>query len=116
MTPFKYPMIRVVILLTALVSWGTGVSVQAQPTSEQRKNPYPQEVTEAYLEACLQNSVAQGLTEQQSESLCTCTLNQFKIRYTFEEFIQVYAEANESNEPPAAIFEIGSVCARTLVE
>lgn len=105
-----------VILLSAILGSGTITSVTAQPTPEQPKNPYPQEVTDAYLEACLQGSVAQGLTEQQSKSLCTCTLEQFQTRYTFDEFVQVYAETNQSDETPAEIFDVGTACAATLTQ
>ncbi len=105
-----------VILLSAILGSGMITSVAAQPTQERQKNPYPQEVTDAYLEACLQGSVAQGLTEKQSKSLCTCTLEQFQTRYTFDEFVQVYAETNQSDEPPAEIFDVGTACAATLTQ
>ncbi|MCG5061225.1 MAG: hypothetical protein KA714_25470 [Limnoraphis sp. WC205] len=116
MTILKYTVIRSVILLSTILGYGTVAGVHAQPSSEQAKNPYPQEVTEAYLQACLQGSVDQGLTEQQSQSLCDCTLEQFQTRYTFDEFVQVYGKTDESEEPPSEIFEISAACAGTLTQ
>ena len=82
------------MILLGIVGYGAVADVNAQLPSYNRKNPYPQEVTEAYLGACMQGSMAQGLTEEQSKSLCNCTLEQFQSRYTFEEFVQVSEETN----------------------
>lgn len=103
-----------VLILLGILGCGAVTGANAQPTPEPQKNPYPQEVSEAYLEACLQGSMAQGLTEQQSKTLCACTLEQFQTRYTFEEFVQVSEQTNENGEPPAEIFEIGATCAASL--
>ncbi|WP_413164384.1 hypothetical protein ACL6C3_00675 [Capilliphycus salinus ALCB114379] len=112
----KLSIVHPVMILLGIVGYGAVADVNAQPASYNRKNPYPQEVTEAYLGACMQGSMAQGLTEQQSKSLCNCTLEQFQSRYTFEEFVQVSEEMNQSGEPPAEIFDIGVACASSLTQ
>lgn len=112
----KLSIVHPAIILSALVGWGNVADVSAQPAQPQAKNPYPEEVTDAYLEACLQNSVARGLTEQQSESLCACTLQQFQTRFTFDEFVEVYSETNETGKPSEAIFNISAACAAVLTE
>lgn len=113
---FQYSIISVGAVWSAIATFGIGATVKAQPTLEQSKNPYPQEFTEAYLESCLQQAVAQGLTEEQSNFLCTCTLDQFQMGYTFEEFIQMNQEAQETGETPEGILNVSSTCAGQLTQ
>ncbi|MEL7034557.1 MAG: hypothetical protein AAFO04_02895 [Cyanobacteria bacterium J06592_8] len=111
---FQYSIIFVVTLGSAIATFGTGAAVKAQPTLEPSENEYPQEFTEAYLESCVQQAEAQGLTEEQSNFLCNCTLDQFQAGYTFEEFIQMNQEAQESGETPEGILNVSSTCAAQL--
>ncbi len=76
---------------------------------------YPEAEQQAYLSTCQRVvSEDQGFSPQQSLNLCQCTLQQFKNKYTIEQFRQLYAAANQSNKVPAEFIKAGISCAAQL--
>ncbi len=75
---------------------------------------YPEPEQQAYLNACRQVSKEQGFTQQQAESLCKCTLEQFKTQYTVDQFRELYTEASQNNNIPTEFLKAGMLCADQL--
>ena len=83
-------------------------------TSEVRYQ-YPQAEQQAYLKTCQQVSLQQGLTQQQAEPLCQCTLEQLKKQYTVDRFRELYQEAtSQSDYIPTEFLKIGMLCVDQL--
>ena len=78
------------------------------------KNEYPQDFAEAYQASCQFNAVAKGLSEEQAEMLCNCTLNQFQSKYTLAKFQKLLAESAKE-EKAEELIEIGELCAEKLI-
>ncbi|NET24376.1 hypothetical protein [Okeania sp. SIO1I7] len=79
------------------------------------QNEYPQDFTEAYQASCKINAVTKGLSTEQAETLCDCTLNQFQSKYTLEEFQKLMNKAAKE-ETPEELIEVGEICAEELID
>ncbi len=112
----KFTPVTVLALLSVLFGYNsvTVAVTQAQTAPPKPKYQYPQEIIETYITLCTQQSVDQGLTPQQSKTLCNCTLNQFQARYSLDEFIRIYAQVNQNQETPEEWIDIGLACAEEL--
>jgi hypothetical protein len=75
---------------------------------------YPEAEQQAYLSACQQVTAEQGFSQQQAQNLCTCTLEQFKTKYTLEQFRALYQAANQNNQVPSEFIKAGIFCAAQL--
>ncbi|MGB3405131.1 MAG: hypothetical protein WBA77_20785 [Microcoleaceae cyanobacterium] len=75
---------------------------------------YPEAEQQAYLSACQQVTVEQGFSQQQAQNLCVCTLDQFKTKYSLEQFRELYKAANQNNEVPSEFIKAGIFCAARL--
>ncbi|WP_202219092.1 hypothetical protein [Okeania sp. KiyG1] len=78
------------------------------------QNEYPQDFAEAYQASCKINAVTKGLSTEQAEILCDCTLNQFQSKYTLEKFRKLMNKA-ANEETPEELIEIGEICAEELI-
>ncbi|NET45815.1 hypothetical protein [Okeania sp. SIO2B3] len=79
------------------------------------QNEYPQDFTEAYQASCKINAVTKGLSTEQAETLCDCTLNQFQSKYTLEKFRKLMNKAAKE-ETPEELIEVGEFCAEELID
>ncbi len=86
----------------------------SQTPKLQDDNEYPQDFAEAYQASCKFNAVAKGLSQEQAETLCNCTLNQFQSKYTLEKF-QKLLEESTKEETPEELIEVGELCAEKLI-
>ena len=78
------------------------------------QNEYPQDFSEAYQASCKINAVTKGLSTEQAETLCDCTLNQFQSKYTLEKFRKLINKA-ANEETPEELIEVGEICAEELI-
>ena len=78
------------------------------------KKEYPQDFAETYQASCKFNAVAKGLSGEQAEILCNCTLNQFQSQYTLEKFQKLLADSAKE-ETPEELIEVGELCAEELI-
>ncbi len=79
------------------------------------KNEYPQDFAEAYQASCKFNAVAKGLSPEQAEILCNCTLNKFQSQYALEKFQKLLKESAKE-ETPEELIEVGEICAEKLID
>lgn len=87
---------------------------QNSQTQPKPKYQYPQQLVNAYLSGCKQRSIKEGLTEQQATSVCQCTINQFQSRYSADQFLKMYSQAQKAKEPPDEFVDIGLECAERI--
>ena len=78
------------------------------------QNEYPQDFAEAYQASCKINAVTKGLSTEQAETLCDCTLNQFQSKYTLEKLQKLINKA-ANKETPEELIEIAEICAQELI-
>lgn len=76
---------------------------------------YPQDFADAYQASCKINAVTEGLSPEQAEILCNCTLNKFQSKYTLERFQELLKTAAKE-ETPEELTEVGELCAEELIE
>ncbi|MGB3510442.1 MAG: hypothetical protein WBA93_14645 [Microcoleaceae cyanobacterium] len=79
------------------------------------ENKYPPDFVDAYQASCKINAVTEGLSTDQAEILCNCTLTQFQSKYTLEKFQELLAKAAKE-ETPEKLTEVGELCAEELIE
>lgn len=78
-------------------------------------NSYPPEYVQEYMEDCAKASIAEGLTEEDAKTLCTCTLNQFQKQYTLNEFKKL-TEASKTDRAAAdALVTVGESCLEEIL-
>jgi hypothetical protein len=75
---------------------------------------YPEAEQQAYLSACQQVSTEQGFSPQQATNLCQCTLEQFKNKYTLDQFRELYSTAHQNDKVPIEFIKAGISCASRL--
>ena len=86
---------------------------QTPKLSSQTK--YPQDFAEAYQASCQINAVTEGLSTEQAEKLCNCTLSQFQSKYTLEKFQELLAKA-ANDQTAEELIDVGELCAEKLIE
>lgn len=115
-----YPLIRIrlfyFILFLGFGLYPVSTLAQNTATPPQPKYKYPQEIVNAYISSCSQRSIQEGLTPQQAKTVCQCTINQFQSRYSFEQFIKIYTQAQKSKESPDEFVDVGIECAEKLLK
>lgn len=74
------------------------------------KNQYPQQQVRNYMKNCTQQAVAQKMSPQTAQTLCTCTLNKFQAQYTSQQLEKLMQEAPKNEEAADKLTEVGYVC------
>lgn len=83
----------------------------AQTETTPVTNPYPADFITDYMTSCKERSLAESIPPEDTEILCTCTINVFQDKYTFEEFQQLTAESENNNqEARDSLSEVGYIC------
>lgn len=62
------------------------------PTGGVPQNSYPSSAVNAYMEGCVNGALqdpSAGISQAQAQGFCTCTINEFQNRYTFEQFVDL---------------------------
>ena len=101
--------------------WGFGLApvspfAQNYTSQPKPKDHYPQKIVKAYLNGCSQRSVQEGLTQQQAEIVCQCTINRFQSQYSFDQFLKLYTQAQKTKESPDEFVDVGIDCATQLLK
>lgn len=86
----------------------------AQTSQPQPKYQYPQQLVNAYVAGCTQRSIQENLTQQQAASICQCMINQFQSRYSADQFLKMYSQAQKAKESPDEFVDIGLDCAERI--
>jgi hypothetical protein len=106
------PFAASLILGSALLSVGFNtltLRAKADPISAPA-NAYPQEVVDAYMDGCLSSAQDVGLTAEQAQGYCGCTIQEIQNQYTYEEFLGVVQTMQQSGEFPPEMVEIVNSC------
>ena len=74
------------------------------------QNRYPDSYVSNYLKSCMQRSQAEGLPQEQAQSLCSCTISRFQSQYTIEQFKALTEAAKDNPEAAAALTDVGESC------
>lgn len=90
--------------------------VPQQIAQSNQGNRYPQNFINDYMKSCRQSAVKQGVSQQQADQLCTCTINRFQSRFTLDQFRALRQQAQQTRETPEVFTEIGLACAEQLTE
>jgi len=56
------------------------------------QNSYPSSAVNAYMEGCVNGALqdpSAGISQAQAQGFCSCTINEFQNRYTFEQFVDL---------------------------
>ncbi|MEM1368330.1 MAG: hypothetical protein AAGG02_09990 [Cyanobacteria bacterium P01_H01_bin.15] len=72
------------------------------------QNSYPVSVRSVYLQGCLSENPPNFSNEQaayQQIRLCVCTLDKFQARYTSQQFMELFGEADQNQSPQAQELE-----------
>ncbi len=85
-----------------LFASSTTTTTQGRSTTLGIGDEYPGEMVEAYMDGCRPDG---------GEELCRCTIDQFQVRLSLEEFIDYTATVDVANDPLA--LEIVEFCTRT---
>jgi hypothetical protein len=101
-------------LLLGSVLLGLGLNTftfraNANPTTISA-NVYPEDVVNAYMEGCLASAQDVGLTTEQAQSYCGCTIQEIQNQYTYDEFLVVVQTMQESGQFPPEMMEIINSC------
>lgn len=77
---------------------------------ETPKNQYPEDFVQQYMADCKERSVTEGVPPEDTETFCTCTLNEFQSQYTLEQFKKLTADSKENQDAADALSEVGFSC------
>jgi hypothetical protein len=66
------------------------------------KAAYPEEVVQNFMDSCMKSGG--------NQAQCSCSINKIQERYSFDEFKQVEAEIQRTNELPSGMVEILESC------
>lgn len=89
----------------------TGTTVVAENIQKSdNSHQYPEEFKQSYAQECIQTSMTEGLTEQEAQKLCNCTIDKFQSQYSLEEFQQLTTASRQDKKAETALVEVGQVC------
>lgn len=89
----------IILLVTSLMI--LPVPVLSETSDSTTVHSYPEDFLEEYFVECRKLAIAEGLSEEDAQVLCDCTINKFQSQYSFEEYQQLTPEQRE---------EIGYAC------
>ncbi|NES78318.1 MULTISPECIES: hypothetical protein [unclassified Okeania] len=112
----QQPLVTVFLLTLVSIAYCSLLVSEAKSQTPKllSQNEYPQDFTEVYQASCKINAVTKGLSTEQAETLCDCTLNQFQSKYTLEKFQKLMNKAAKE-ETPEELIEVGEICAEELI-
>lgn len=90
--------------------------VPQQIAQSNQGNRYPKNLIDDYMKSCRQSAVKQGVSQQQAEQLCACTINRFQAQFTLDQFKALTLQAQQTGETPEVFTEIGVACAEQLTD
>lgn len=117
-TTFRQQSLITAFLLTFSIVAYCGLFVSeanSQTPKLLSQKEYPQDFADAYQASCKINAVTEGLSTEQAEKLCNCTLSKFQSKYTLEKFQELLAKAAKE-KPPEELTEVGELCAEELIK
>jgi hypothetical protein len=92
------------------ISIGSTLLVQAQPS----KNVYPPEVVNGFITQC--TAQASNIDPALMRSLCSCTMDEFQNRYSFEEFRKIGMGMEKGQAMPQEFSDIMNFCASKIIK
>ncbi|MBE9116342.1 hypothetical protein IQ249_10575 [Lusitaniella coriacea LEGE 07157] len=111
-----FSLINLCLLALTLVIPGNTRVARAGLSNPQllAQNSYPQSLREDYLKSCKGRAAREGVSAEQAQKLCSCTLRRFQNRFTREQFVALNRRAAQTRRTPQAFSEIGMACYREL--
>lgn len=91
-------------------SWSFAEETVNTTNSSPTFSPYPPDYVQNYLQDCIQTSMQEGLTEEDAQTLCGCTLNQFQQKYSLSEFKQLTVASQTDENAANSLIEVGELC------
>ncbi|MDJ0556156.1 MAG: hypothetical protein QNJ68_17315 [Microcoleaceae cyanobacterium MO_207.B10] len=117
-TTFRQQSLITALLLTLSIVAYCSLFVseaKSQTSNFRSQKKYPQDFADAYQASCKINAVTEGLSTEEAETLCNCTLSKFQSQYNLVKFQELLAEAAEE-KTPEELTEVGELCAAQLIE
>ncbi len=63
-----------------------------------------------YEEKCLVESQNEGLSKESAQTVCKCTISEFRNKYTTEKFKQLTQQVNNNRKVARELREVGEMC------
>lgn len=96
--------------LTLTVTVSPMVVAESGISEAEPRNPYPREFVRNYISSCNERSQTEGLTSQQSEILCQCTIDQYQDRFSIEEFAAIVQQLQTTGQAPDELIDVALTC------
>jgi hypothetical protein len=108
----KLSSIAILVLSLALLGNGSLFPCEAKASG---KKPLVQSTSsrysfEDYKKECLQRARKEGLSKEDAEKLCTCTINRFRSRYTIVQFRSLVQKSKTNKAARATLTQVGEQC------
>lgn len=100
------------LILTVFIRVNLSVAEEPIDTnnSTETTHQYPQNYVQNYLQDCIETSMTEGLPEEDAQTLCNCTINQFQQKYSLREFKQLAAASQTDENAATSLIEVGELC------
>jgi hypothetical protein len=101
------------VVLSFIVSL-TPVKAETLVSQQIKENKYPATEINNYLKACVPKATEQGLSPQEAQRLCQCTIKEFQKRYTLTEYKKLEQQANINPQAADKLIDVGAYCFEEL--
>lgn len=108
------------LLLLSLICTVSPVKAETFLAQQLKENKYPQTSINKYIQACIPKAKERGLSQEEAQKLCQCTIKEFQKRYTLSEYNRLRERANRNNqsadklEAADKLEEVGGYCFEEL--
>lgn len=100
--------------LTVTVTVSTMAAAESPSYQQQPRNAYPQEFVSNYVSNCRERSQRSGLTPQQAQTICQCTIFEYQDRFSIEEFVDIVQQLQETGQAPDELVDVALTCSAKL--
>jgi hypothetical protein len=79
-----------------------------------KEDKYPSTEINNYMKVCIPKASEQGLSPQEAQKLCQCTIKEFEKRYTLTEYKKLEQQANINPQAQDKLMDVGAYCFEEL--
>lgn len=102
------------LLLLSIIIGISPVKAETFFAQQAKQNKYPPTEINNYMKACIPKASEQGLSPQEAQKLCQCTIKEFQKRYTLTEYKKLEQQANINPQAQDKLVDVGAYCFEEL--
>jgi hypothetical protein len=102
------------LLLLSVIFTIAPVKAETFLAQQLKQNKYPENSINIYMKACIPEASKEGLSTEEAQKLCQCTIKEIQKRYTLSQYQDLRQQAAKNPQAADKLEEIGGYCFEEL--